>query len=81
MANKKQFASEFDFVPGAPARRALANAGYTRLKQLTKITESELLNLHGMGPKAMGAIKDAMKARGLAFKPATNAQEPRIARS
>lgn len=68
MAQKKQSANDFDFVPGAPARRALADAGYTRLKQLTKITEAELLNLHGMGPKAAAAIKAEMKARGLLFK-------------
>lgn len=60
--------NDFDFVPGAPARNALANAGYTRLTQLTKITEAELLKLHGMGPKAMGVIKEAMKKKGLTFK-------------
>ncbi len=68
MPSKKQPANEFDFVPGAPARRALANAGYTRLTQLTKTTEAELMKLHGMGPKAMGAIREAMNARGLKFK-------------
>ena len=68
MADKKQSANDFDFVPGAPARRALANAGYTRLEQFTKITEAELLKLHGMGPRAMAVIKEAMKVKGLSFK-------------
>ena len=44
---------------GAPARRALIGAGYTRLKDLTKAKESEILRLHGMGPKAMRVLRDA----------------------
>jgi DNA-directed RNA polymerase alpha subunit len=51
-----------------PARRALANAGYTRLEQLTKTSEAELSKLHGMGPKALGILKEALRAKGLAFK-------------
>jgi hypothetical protein len=35
---------------GAPARRALAAAGYTRLAQLTAVSEAELLRLHGVDP-------------------------------
>ena len=34
----------------APARRALQGAGYTRLEDLTKVTESDVMKLHGMGP-------------------------------
>lgn len=51
----------------APARRALASAGYTTLAQLTQITEADLLQLHGMGPKAVGTLRAALEARGLAF--------------
>ena len=54
---------------GAPATRALEAAGYTTLKQLTKITEAELAQLHGMGPKALGILREALKAQGLSFKP------------
>ena len=53
---------------GAPATRALEAAGYTNLKQLTKVTESELAQLHGMGPKALGILRDTLKAQGLSFK-------------
>lgn len=53
---------------GAPATRALAAAGYTNLKQLTKVTEAELAQLHGMGPKALGILRDTLKAQGLSFK-------------
>ena len=54
----------------APAHRALANAGYTRLAQLAKVTEKELLQLHGIGPSALPPLRAALAAKGLAFKPA-----------
>jgi DNA-directed RNA polymerase alpha subunit len=50
-----------------PAQRALAAAGYTRLEQFTKVTEAELLNLHGMGPNALKVIRESLAARGLSF--------------
>jgi hypothetical protein len=53
---------------GAPARRALLGAGSTRLEDLTKVTESDVMKLHGMGPNAMGALRDALRARGLSFR-------------
>jgi hypothetical protein len=52
----------------APAHRALAAAGYTNLEQLAQISESELGKLHGMGPKALGILRDALAAHGLAFR-------------
>ena len=52
----------------APATRALEAAGYTNLKQLTKVTESEIAQLHGMGPKALRILHEALKAQGLSFK-------------
>jgi uncharacterized protein YdhG (YjbR/CyaY superfamily) len=53
---------------GSPATRALEAAGYTNLKQLTKVTEAEIAQLHGMGPKARGILREALKAAGLSFK-------------
>jgi len=47
--------------------RALASIGVTRLDQVTRFTEAELLALHGMGPKALKAIKAALHARGKAL--------------
>jgi uncharacterized protein YdhG (YjbR/CyaY superfamily) len=68
---KKQPQSNVDFPKiGSPATRALETAGYTQLKQLTKVTESVLARLHGMGPKALGLLREALKAQGLSFKPA-----------
>jgi hypothetical protein len=52
----------------APARRALIGAGYTRLEHLTTVEESEVMRLHGMGPNAMEALRNALKERGLSFR-------------
>ena len=52
---------------GKPALRALAAAGYTRLEQLAAVRAADLLKLHGMGPKALGLLREALAARGLAF--------------
>jgi DNA-directed RNA polymerase alpha subunit len=51
----------------APARRALAGAGYTRLEDLTQVTEAEVKKLHGMGPNALEALRNALAERGLSF--------------
>jgi len=51
----------------APARRALASAGITRLAQLTKFSEDEIARWHGIGPNALTQIKRALKAKGLSF--------------
>lgn len=53
---------------GAPATRALLGIGITKLSQLTKMSEESLLELHGMGPKAIGILKEAMKGKELAFR-------------
>lgn len=51
-----------------PALRALLAAGYQRLEQLTKISERDLLKLHGMGPKAVRILRAELKAQGLDFR-------------
>jgi uncharacterized protein YdhG (YjbR/CyaY superfamily) len=52
---------------GAPARRALSAAGYTRLDQLAQVSERDLKKLHGMGPSALTALREALQKRGLSF--------------
>lgn len=52
---------------GAPATRALHGAGYTRLEQLAAVSEAELLKLHGVGPRAIRILREALAERGLAF--------------
>ena len=51
----------------APAQRALQSAGIHSLKQLTKVTEAELLQMHGMGPNALGKLRQALAEKGLSF--------------
>ncbi|MGU3435714.1 DNA-binding protein [Actinomycetes bacterium M1A6_2h] len=43
---------------GAPATRALIAAGYTETSELSDVPDSELLALHGFGPKALALIRD-----------------------
>ena len=50
-----------------PAQRALSEAGYLRLEQLTKVSETELKQLHGIGPKAIKQLRRALDAKGLSF--------------
>jgi hypothetical protein len=44
----------------APARRALAGAGYSSPEQLAHVESSELEKLHGVGPRALAAIRLAL---------------------
>ena len=62
---------------GAPATRALESAGYSHLEQLTKITEAELGQLHGMGPKALGILRESLEEKGLSFKAGTAIDTPK----
>lgn len=50
-----------------PAQRALMAAGYHRLEQLAGISEQELLKLHGVGPKSIPVLRQALAAQGLAL--------------
>jgi hypothetical protein len=62
--------SDTDFPKiGAPATRALVNAGYLRLEQLTEVTEADLAKLHGMGPKALRILRAALDEQGMSFAP------------
>lgn len=61
--------SEFMAALAAPARRALENAGIKTLKQLARLSEKELLALHGMGPNAVTKLKAVLAANGMQFKP------------
>jgi hypothetical protein len=50
-----------------PARRALATLGITHLDQLTTHRARDIMNLHGMGPKGIRILRQALAERGLAF--------------
>lgn len=51
----------------APARRALAHEGLETLEQLAEFGEERVAGLHGMGPKAMAQLQDAMEEAGISF--------------
>jgi hypothetical protein len=59
----------------APARRALTGAGYLQLEQLTKVSETELKQLHGIGPNAIEKLRRALGAKGLSFADAKTRKE------
>jgi predicted flap endonuclease-1-like 5' DNA nuclease len=50
---------------GAPATRALHGAGYTDLRQIAGVPAAELKRLHGMGPKALRVLQEALEQQGL----------------
>jgi uncharacterized protein YdhG (YjbR/CyaY superfamily) len=52
----------------APAQRALAGARITSIKQLSKKTERQISELHGMGPGAVRRLKTLLDREGLKFK-------------
>jgi len=52
----------------APARRALENNGITSLVQLSKLTEKDILKLHGMGKASVPTLRKALSEEGLSFK-------------
>lgn len=64
---KDQKQSDFPKI-SAPALRALLKAKIMNLKQLSKFSEEEILELHGMGPSTMPKLLAALKARHLNFK-------------
>lgn len=76
MKQNRQDNNDFPKI-GAPAVRALEAAGYTSLKQLTKVTEAELAQLHGMGPKALRILGETLNAKGWSFKQGQAGEKPK----
>lgn len=60
--------TDFPREMSEPAWQALSGAGYTRLAQLTQLSEAELLRMHGVGPKTIVQLRAALAAAGLSFK-------------
>ena len=63
---KEKYGEEFPKI-GAPAFRALENAGISKLSQLTKYSEEELLMFHGFGPKALSLLRKKLAENGKSF--------------
>ncbi len=50
-----------------PAQRAIQNEGITTMEQLSKYSEKEFSQLHGIGKNAMNIVKQTMSENGLSF--------------
>lgn len=70
---EKQAENPINDLPktSAPAQRALDSVGIATLTQLSRFRRAEIAKLHGMGPKALGILAQALAAKGLTF-----AEEP-----
>ncbi|WPF83692.1 hypothetical protein SANBI_001387 [Sanguibacter sp. 4.1] len=53
---------------GKVARRVLEERGVTRYDQLTGWTTTDLLDLHGIGPKAVRILSEELESRGTTFR-------------
>lgn len=60
---------------GKPATNALQNIGITELEQLTHYSEKAMLQIHGVGPKAVRILKETLESQNLSFK---NAELPKV---
>lgn len=54
-------------IPG-PALRALKSGGIRSMDDLTRWTEADLAALHGMGPKSLRILRDALASSGRNFR-------------
>ncbi len=63
-ASMAHLETDFPKRIGAPATRALVGAGYNRLNQLAGVPVTELKKLHGMGPKALRVLQEALEEEG-----------------
>jgi len=75
MKQSDQGESNLPIELSQPARRALVGAGYLGLEQLTEISEDEVKQLHGIGPKAIGLLRHALETLGLSFADEKNGKD------
>ncbi|MBC2115554.1 nuclear transport factor 2 family protein [Listeria booriae] len=53
---------------GKPATNALQNIGVTTLEQVAAMDEPTLLKIHGVGPKAIKILREALTEKELGFQ-------------
>jgi hypothetical protein len=53
---------------GAPARRALEHAGIKTPAELSRWSEAEILQLHGMGPSSIPKLRKVLESQKLTFR-------------
>lgn len=54
---------------GKTAARELSLHGITTLRKVAGHSKTELLAIHGVGPKAIAILGDALAAQGLDYEP------------
>ena len=54
---------------GAPATRAFEQRGITSLEDLRDVDRNDALGWHGVGPKAVRLLDDALAANELGWSP------------
>lgn len=59
--------SEFPQAIGRVALRELALNGFTTFDQLTRVSAKDFLKIHGVGPKAVLILGEALRERGKVF--------------
>jgi len=65
---EKKPGTGFLSILGSPARRALEREGIATLLKLSKYSEEELLTLHGIGPRTLPKLRNALREKGLSFR-------------
>ncbi len=63
------FSKEFPPSMGKPANAALVSQGVTTLRHVAGMTKTELLAVHGVGPKAVRVLKELLAKNGMSLKP------------
>lgn len=53
---------------GGPVLRALANAGIRSMAELAKWSEADVAALHGVGPKGLRLLGEALRGAGKQWK-------------
>lgn len=52
----------------SPARRALEHEGIKTLGKLSQYTETDILDIHGVGPASIPTLRTALEEQGLEFE-------------
>jgi DNA-directed RNA polymerase alpha subunit len=60
--------NDFQKILAKPGQRALAAVGIENLEHLSKYTEAEIMELHGIGKNGMNRLKTALAEIGLSFE-------------
>ncbi|HEY0176274.1 MAG TPA: DUF1801 domain-containing protein [Pedobacter sp.] len=68
MAKNKPSSDNYLSLLATPAKRALESKKITTLQQLSRFSEAEILNFHGVGPASIPKLRAALQEKGLSFR-------------